>query len=69
MLWFRYVEPVLVHILAARVSWHRLVMSSIFMDSCLKKEMAISLCKNYCELQKNFVSDSHHHDVSVSVHW
>ena len=38
------------------------------MDSSLKKEMAISLCKNYCELQKNFVLDSHHHDVSVSVH-
>lgn len=27
--------------------------------------MAISLCANYCELQKNFVVDSHHHDVSV----
>lgn len=50
---------------AARISWHRLVMSSIFMDSTLKKQMAIALCNNYCQLQKNFVDDSHHHDVSV----
>ena len=37
------------------------------MDSGLKKQMAITLSSNYCQLQKNFVSDSHHHDVCVSL--
>ena len=41
-------------------------LSSIFMDPLYKKDLAINLTKNYCELQKNFVVDSHHHDVCVS---
>lgn len=50
----------------ARVAWHRLVMSSIYMDSVHKKQLAISLAANYTQLQKNFVADSHDHDVCVS---
>jgi len=40
-------------------------MSSVFMDSLHKKELAISLARNYLQLQKNFVADSHDHDVCV----
>lgn len=35
------------------------------MDPVYKKEMAINLTRNYFELQKNFVRDSHNHDVCV----
>ena len=37
------------------------------MDSVYKKQLAISLAKNYLELEKNFVADSHDHDVCVSM--
>ena len=49
------------------MGWHRLVMSSIFMDSSYKKQLAIALARNYLQLEKNFVADSHDHDVCVSV--
>jgi len=52
--------------ITARINWQRLVMSSIYMDPLYKKDMAIHLTKNYCELQKNFVQDSHHHDICAS---
>ena len=52
--------------LAARITWHRLILGSIYMDSVYKKDLAITLTANYCQLQKNFVADSHHHDVCVS---
>ena len=41
-------------------------MSSIFMDSVYKRKLAVILTNNYSTLMKNFVEDSHEHDVSVS---
>lgn len=41
-------------------------MFSIFKDFEYKKYLAISLCKNYSVLAKNFIEDTHHHDVCVS---
>ena len=52
---------------AARITWHRLILGSIYMDSVHKKDLAVTLTANYCQLQKNFVADSHHHDVCVSA--
>ncbi len=50
----------------ARVAWHRLVMSSVFMDPVYKKQLAIILANNYTTLQRNFLADSQDHDVCVS---
>ncbi len=50
----------------ARVAWHRLVMSSIFMDPVYKKQLAIILANNYTTLQRNFLVDTQDHDVCVS---
>ena len=40
--------------------------SRIFMDVKCKPELAVNLTKNYTQLLKNFVADSHNHDVCVS---
>lgn len=47
----------------ARLGWSRLIMSSIFKDFEYKKQLAVILCKNYPRLAKNFLMDTHHHDV------
>jgi hypothetical protein len=39
---------------------------SIFMDSKCKPQLAVNLTNNYSELLKNFVADSHNHDVCAS---
>lgn len=39
---------------------------SIFKDPEYKKHLALNLARNYPQLAKNFVADSHHHDVCVS---
>ena len=39
---------------------------SIFMDVKCKPQLAVNLTKNYSEMLKNFVADSHDHDVCVS---
>ncbi|XP_064402875.1 E3 ubiquitin-protein ligase UBR2-like isoform X2 [Halichondria panicea] len=50
----------------ARVAWHRLVMSSVFMDPVYKKQLAIILANNYTTLQRNFLADSQDHDVCAT---
>ena len=40
---------------------------SIFMDTRCKPQLAVNLTNNYSELLKNFVADSHNHDVCVSL--
>ncbi len=57
---------VCVCVLGARVGWQRLVMSSIYMDSIYKKQLAVILANNYSTIMRNFLEDSHEHDVSVS---
>jgi E3 ubiquitin-protein ligase UBR2 len=52
--------------ITARLGWHRLVMSSIFMDMKCKPQLAVNLTNNYSQLLKNFVADSHNHDVCAS---
>ena len=42
------------------------VLYSIFMDVKCKPHLAVNLTKNYSQLLKNFVADSHNHDVCVS---
>ena len=37
------------------------------MDPVYKSDLAINLSKNYSQLQKNYIKDSHHHDVCVSI--
>jgi hypothetical protein len=46
-----------------RLSWHRLIMASIYKDFQYKKHLAVSLCTNYTQLVKNYYADSHKHDV------
>ena len=45
--------------------WHPLLSISIFKDFEYKKHLATNLAKNYTQLAKSFVEDSHHHDVCV----
>lgn len=40
---------------------------SIFMDVKFKPQLAVNLTKNYSELLRNFVADSHNHDVCVRM--
>ena len=42
--------------------------TSIFMDTKCKPQLAVNLTRNYSELLRNFVADSHNHDVCVSEH-
>ena len=42
--------------------------TSIFMDPKCKPQLAVNLTRNYSELLRNFVADSHHHDVCVREH-
>lgn len=41
--------------------------SRIFMDVKYKPQLAVNLTKNYSELLRNFVADSHNHDVCVRI--
>ena len=59
-------SPISLSLFLSLEIFYSLIFLRIFKDFEYKKQLAVCLAKNYPQLSKNFLNDTHHHDVCVS---